>query len=112
MDVKMPLAAVTSTNSQLILVGTLFNHCALPQPSGAFAVVGMNSLQPTKLAHLVFVLSGKLLPARGDKKTFPRRVRPPHHLGACCHQSTVPGLALAQRLLFVLALSDQSRQQH
>jgi hypothetical protein len=112
MDVKMPMAPVTSANSQLILIGTLFNHCAFPQPSGALAVVGMNGLQPTKIAHLVFVLSGKLLPTRVNKETLSPRVRPPHHLGARHHQRAVPGLALAQRLLFVLALLDQSRQQH
>src|SRR5262245_65420861 len=70
MDVKMPVAPITSANSQLILVGMFFNHCALPQPSGALAVVGIYSLQPTKVAHLVLVLSSKLLPARADKETF------------------------------------------
>src|SRR5215831_18301390 len=109
MDVKMLVVPVTNANPQLILVGTLFNHCALPQPSGALAVVRMNSLQPTKLTYLVLVLSSKLLPTRADKEPLPARVRPPHHLGARCHQRTVPGLTLAQRLLFVLAFSDHAR---
>src|SRR5262245_41777714 len=109
MDVKMPVAPVASANSQLVLVGMFFNHGALPQPPGALPIVGMDSLQPTKLAHLVLVLSSKLLPAWADKETLSPRVRPPHHFGACRHQRAVAGLALAQRLLFVLAFSDQAR---
>src|SRR5215471_1351825 len=110
MDVKMPVAPITSANSQLILVGMFFNHCALPQPSGALAVVGIYSLQPTKVAHLVLVLSSKLLPARADKETFPPRVRPPHHLGAGCYQRTVPGFTLAHGHFFLASLLHQHCQ--
>src|SRR5215510_318870 len=110
MDVKMLVASVMSTNPQLIFVGTLFNHCALPQPAGALPVVGMDSLQPTKLAHLVLALSSKLLPARADKETLPPRVRPPHHFGACCHQRAVAGLALAHGHFFLASLLHQHCQ--
>src|SRR5215471_20549798 len=110
MNVKMLVDSVTNTNPQFILVGTLFNHCALPQPSGALAVVRMNSLQPTKLAHRAFALSGKLLPARADKETLPPRVRPPHHLGARCYQRTVPGFTLAHGHFFLASLLHQHCQ--
>src|SRR4029434_4623296 len=108
----MPVAPVMSANSQLILVDTLFNHCALPQPPGALAVVGMNRLQPTKLAHLVFVLSGKLLPARVDKETLaPRGVRT-HPLGARTHERTVVGLTPARGDFLFASLLHQHRQPH
>src|SRR4030095_8264971 len=108
----IPWAPVMSANSQLILVDTLFNHCALPQPPGALAVVGMNRLQPTKLTHLVFVLSGKLLPSRVDKETLPPRVRPPYHLGARPHERTVPGVTLAHGDFLLASLLHQHRQPH
>src|SRR5215468_9710674 len=110
MDVKMLVAPVTNANPELILVGTLFNHCALPQPSGALAVVRMNSLQPTKRAHCAFALSGKLLPARVDKETLPTRVRSPHHLGAGCYQRTVPGFTRAHGHFFLASLLHQHCQ--
>src|SRR5262245_65936221 len=109
MDVKMPVAPVASANSQLVLVGMFFNHGALPQPPGALPIVGMDSLQPTKLAHLVLVLSSKHLPAWADKETLSTRVRPPHHFGARRHQCAVASLALAHGDFFPASLLHQHR---
>src|SRR2546422_7709516 len=98
-NVKIAIVSFASSDARLVLVRMPVTHRLLPESSAPLAVVGMDSLQPTKVAQLLFVLPGKFLPRRGNEEPFTLCIRSPHHLRAGHHQRPVARLALAQRLL-------------
>src|SRR6266850_4057249 len=112
LNLKMPIAHVTSAYLKLVLVHALFRHCLLPQSLAALSILGVKSLNPTKVAHFIFVLSRELLPTWGQQKTLAFRVCAPDHMCGGHYQRPVPRLAVAQSSLLPSSLLDKRRQKY
>ena len=64
LNVKMPIAPITSTNLKLVLVHALLRDGLLPQSLAALLVLGVKRLKPAKVVRFIFTLPRELLPAR------------------------------------------------
>src|SRR6266496_4013465 len=109
LNMKMSIAQIASAYLKLVLVHVFFRHCLLPQSRAVLLILGVKSVNPTKVAHFIFVLSRELLPEWGHQKALTFRVCAPDHVRGGHYQRPVPRLAIAQSRFFVATLADQSR---